>query len=158
MIEEIYSCYRFNSNLFMYVMSQTYYFVHCMLCLIMNQKIKWKSWTLLLVSCDKLTLVSLICDAHEINIQRQTSVISNFLDIEVFTQVHGLRYIRVLLYFNMIFRNLHCIEHIFCNILKYRLEDKDMFSIANKFLLPTENLGSKSQYPLPFACNDTLNF
>ena len=42
-----------------------------------------------LVYCDKLTLVSLICDAHEneMNIQRQTSVISNFLYIEVFTQV-----------------------------------------------------------------------
>ena len=33
------------------------------------------------------TLLSLICDAHEMNIQRQTSVISNFLCIEVFTQV-----------------------------------------------------------------------
>ena len=35
----------------------------------------------------KLTLLSLICDTHEMNIQRQTSVISNFLYIEVFTQV-----------------------------------------------------------------------
>ena len=40
-----------------------------------------------LVYCDKLTLLSLICDTHETNIQRQTSVISNFLYIEVFTQV-----------------------------------------------------------------------
>ena len=40
-----------------------------------------------LVYCDKLTLLSLICDTHEMNIQRQTSVISNFLYIEVFTQV-----------------------------------------------------------------------
>ena len=37
--------------------------------------------------CDRLTLLSLICDTHEINTQRQTSVISNFLYIEVFTQV-----------------------------------------------------------------------
>ena len=35
----------------------------------------------------KLTLLSLNCDTHEMNIQRQTSVISNFLYIEVFTQV-----------------------------------------------------------------------
>ena len=34
-----------------------------------------------------LTLLSLICDTHEMNTQRQTSVISNFLYIEVFTQV-----------------------------------------------------------------------
>ena len=34
-----------------------------------------------------ITLLSLICDTHEMNIQRQTSVISNFLYIEVFTQV-----------------------------------------------------------------------
>ena len=33
------------------------------------------------------TLLSLIYDTHEMNIQRQTSVISNFLYIEVFTQV-----------------------------------------------------------------------
>ena len=32
--------------------------------------------------------ISPICDTHEMNIQRQTSVISNFLYIEVFTQVH----------------------------------------------------------------------
>ena len=35
----------------------------------------------------QLTLLSLNCDTHEMNIQRQTSVISNFLYIEVFTQV-----------------------------------------------------------------------
>ena len=35
----------------------------------------------------KFTLLSLICDTHEMNTQRQTSVISNFLYIEVFTQV-----------------------------------------------------------------------
>ena len=33
------------------------------------------------------TYPSIICYAHEMNIQRQTSVISNFLYIEVFTQV-----------------------------------------------------------------------
>ena len=68
----------------LYVMSQTYYFVHCMLCLLTNQKIKRKLYTFSLVSCDKLTLVLLICD---INIQRQTLVMSNFLYIKVFTQV-----------------------------------------------------------------------
>ena len=40
-----------------------------------------------LVYCGKVTLVSLICDTHEMNIQRQTSVISNFLYIEVFIQI-----------------------------------------------------------------------
>ena len=48
---------------------------------------KMKVINFVLVYCDKLTLVSLICDAHEMNIQRQTSVISNFLYIKVFTQV-----------------------------------------------------------------------
>ena len=41
----------------------------------------------------KLTLLSLICDTHEMNIQRQTSVISNFLYIEVYVCTHACMYV-----------------------------------------------------------------
>ena len=68
-----------------------------------------------LVYCHKLTLLSLICDTHKMNIQRQTSVISNFLYmyIEVLLRSLGLRYIRVLLYIS----NYHNKYHI-RNIIK----------------------------------------
>ena len=56
----------------------------------------------------------------------------------------------------MTFKNLHCIGHVSYNISIYSLDD--MFSKTSKFLQPTKMLGSKSQNPLAFACNATLNF
>ena len=50
------------------------------------------------VYCDKLTLLSLMCDTHEMNIQRQTRLYRTSYISKYLLRSLGLRYIRVLLY------------------------------------------------------------
>ena len=63
---------------------------------------KMKAIKLFLEYCDKLTLLSLICDTHEMNIQGQTRLYRTSYISKYLLRSLGLRYIWVLLYMHWI--------------------------------------------------------